>query len=80
MDVLRQDLEAATKLTAAPVEIDVQRGRPADRLLGLSRDVDLLLIGSRRWGTVSRLVLGSTGEAVLHDAACPVIAVPRPRA
>jgi nucleotide-binding universal stress UspA family protein len=80
MDVLRQDLETATKLTRAPVEIDVQRGRPADRLLDLTHNLDLLVIGSRRWGPVSRLVLGSTGEAAMHDAACPVIAVPRPPA
>jgi nucleotide-binding universal stress UspA family protein len=80
IDLLHQDLEAATKLTGAPATIEVQRGRPADRLLALSHHLDLLVIGSRRWGHVSRLVLGSTGEALLHDAACPVIAVPRPPA
>jgi nucleotide-binding universal stress UspA family protein len=54
------------------------RGRPADRLLELCADVDLLVIGSRRWGAVARLMLGSTGEALMHDASCPVLVVPRP--
>ena len=53
-------------------------GRPADALLALSGDVDLLVIGSRRWGPATRVLLGSTGEALMHDAACSVVAVPRP--
>jgi nucleotide-binding universal stress UspA family protein len=69
---------AATKAADAQVRIEVLRGRPADALLALSCEVDLLVIGSRRWGTPARVLLGSTGEALLHDAACPVLAVPRP--
>jgi nucleotide-binding universal stress UspA family protein len=55
------------------------RGRPADALLGLSEKVDLLVIGSRRWGPIARLVLGSTGEALAHDSACALLVAPRPR-
>jgi nucleotide-binding universal stress UspA family protein len=64
--------------TGANVQVEVLRGRPADRLLELCADVDLLVIGSRRWGAVARLMLGSTGEALMHDASCPVLVVPRP--
>lgn len=60
------------------VDIDIVRGRPADALVALSGRVDLLVIGSRRWGPAARVLLGSTGEALLHDGACPVLAVPRP--
>lgn len=60
------------------IRAEVVTGRPADVLLALSSDVDLLLIGSRRWGMASRVLLGSTGAAVLHEASCPVLAVPRP--
>lgn len=80
MEALRQDADAATQALEISAEIDVQRGRPAARLLALSRQVDLLVVGSRRWGPVARLLLGSTGEALMHGAACPVIAVPRPAA
>jgi nucleotide-binding universal stress UspA family protein len=68
----------AARAADPSAEADVMRGRPADRLAAL--DVDLLVLGSRRWGPVARLGLGSTGEALMHDAAgCPVLVVPRPR-
>jgi nucleotide-binding universal stress UspA family protein len=72
------DVEAAARVTGATAVAEVVRGRPANALLRLTEDVDLLVVGSRRWGMFARLVLGSTGEALLHDAACPVLVVPRP--
>jgi nucleotide-binding universal stress UspA family protein len=62
------------------VHTQVTRGRPADALLPFSEQVDLIVIGSRRWGPVARLLLGSTGEALAHDAACALLVVPRPDA
>ena len=73
----RATTQSAAVATGAPASIDIARGRPADALLELSEKVDLLVIGSRRWGPMTRLLLGSTGEALLHDAACPVLVVPR---
>ena len=75
---LRDRALAETDPIDAPVTVEVSRGRPADALLALSESVDLLVVGSRRWGPAARVLLGSTGEALLHDAACPVLAVPRP--
>lgn len=75
---LHEHAVAVAKKTGASVDAAVVRGRPADALLSLSRDVDLLVIGSRRWGPTARVLLGSTGEALMLDAACPVLAVPRP--
>lgn len=80
IDRRREEAQAAAVATGATGDIDVKRGRPADALLEMSRGLDLLVIGSRRWGPVARLLLGSTGEALLHDAACPVLVVPRPPA
>lgn len=71
---------AAVSRIDASVRCGSVRGHPAQVLLALSREVDLLVIGSRRWGPAARVLLGSTGEALLHDAACPVLTVPRPRA
>jgi nucleotide-binding universal stress UspA family protein len=76
---LREEAQTAAKTTGADVEVEVLRGRPAEALLKFSGDDELLVIGSRRWGAAARLMLGSTGEALLHDASCPVIAVPRPQ-
>jgi nucleotide-binding universal stress UspA family protein len=77
---LHKQILAARENAGAHVSAEVSCGRPADALLELSEQVDLLVIGSRRWGPVARVLLGSTGEALLHGAACPVLAVPRPAA
>jgi nucleotide-binding universal stress UspA family protein len=53
-------------------------GSPAEELAGLSGEVDLLVVGSRGFGPVKRLLLGSTSDRLVREAACPVIAVPRP--
>jgi nucleotide-binding universal stress UspA family protein len=78
MDRIRKQAAEAARQTPAPVDVTVTRGRPSDALLKLSETVDLLVIGSRRWGPTKRLLLGSTGEALMHGAGCPVLAVPRP--
>lgn len=75
---LRERALAGAKAIVANAHIEVLRGRPADALLKLSAQMDLLVIGSRRWGAVARLLLGSTGEVLAHDAACPLLVVPRP--
>jgi nucleotide-binding universal stress UspA family protein len=78
VESLRRRAIAAAGVTGASVQTEVLRGRPADALLELARDVDLLAVGSRRWGPVARVLLGSTGEALLHDAPCSMLLVPRP--
>jgi nucleotide-binding universal stress UspA family protein len=80
MNRLRECGLKAARVTGTTAEVEVLRGRPADALLALSKDVDLLVIGSRRWGAVARLLLGSTGEALAQDSACPLVIVPRPAA
>jgi len=74
---LRRGAERALGDAAGSAAIEIARGRPADALAALAREVDLLLIGSRRWGGVARVLLGSTGEALMHGSSCPVLVVPR---
>ena len=52
-------------------------GNPAGELILASEDLDLLVLGSRRWGPVKRLALGSTSEQVIRHTACPVLVPPR---
>jgi nucleotide-binding universal stress UspA family protein len=78
MNQSREQAAAAARQTGIQVEVAVARGRPSDALLKLSEMVDLLIIGSRRWGPTKRLLFGSTGEALMHGASCPVLAIPRP--
>jgi nucleotide-binding universal stress UspA family protein len=54
---------------------------PADRaaawLADRSRDLDLLVVGSRSHGPVRRLLLGSTSTRLVRETACPLLIVPR---
>lgn len=52
-------------------------GMAVEELLRLSREVDMLVLGSRGYGPVRRTVLGSTSDALIHKAECPVVVVPR---
>ena len=77
---LEEQARAAARLTSAAAQIEILCGRPDEALLALSEEVDLLVIGSRRWGPAARVLLGSSGEALLRDGACAIMAVPRPAA
>jgi nucleotide-binding universal stress UspA family protein len=78
-DQLMDHLRAAAQSVKCEVTTEVRRGRPADRLVELAHDLDLIVIGSRRWGQAARLILGSTGEGLMFHAPCPVMVAPRPR-
>ncbi|NIH80056.1 universal stress protein [Amycolatopsis viridis] len=60
------------------VERVVVRDRPRDELLARSRDAQLVVVGSRGRGGFRGLLLGSTSQALIHQAECPVLVV-RPR-
>ena len=72
-------LERATVAAGAGIVVERQvvEGDPVVSLLAESNDLDLLVVGSRAYGPVRRVVLGRVGGAVLRDAACPVLAIPR---
>jgi nucleotide-binding universal stress UspA family protein len=74
--------EAATKRTAAvleglavPVETVVRQGAPANEILQAAEELhaDLIVMGSRGWGQLKAMLLGSVSEHVLHHATCPVL-------
>lgn len=69
--------EALETCAGTPASGDVRIGDPVDELVELSAQCDLLVLGSRRWGPVRRLVLGSTAEHVIRHAQCPALVLPR---
>ena len=65
----------------AAVPVDGRRldGPPARALADAGEDgVDLLVAGSRGYGPMTRLLLGSVSSRLVAIAPCPVLVVPRP--
>jgi nucleotide-binding universal stress UspA family protein len=52
-------------------------GVPAEELAIYSASLDLLVIGSRSYGPLGRLVHGSTALHLAHTARCPLLVLPR---
>jgi len=77
---LRETIDAAVTGADPAVTVEVVRDVPAASLTEMSADLDLLVIGSRRWGAVARLLLGGTGEALVEGAKCALLIVPSPPA
>ncbi|HWT91903.1 MAG TPA: universal stress protein, partial [Solirubrobacteraceae bacterium] len=72
---------AASVVDAAPglpVETSVLDGHPADRLVAQADgDGGLIVVGSRGYGPLGAVLVGSVAAEVLREATSPVIVVPR---
>jgi nucleotide-binding universal stress UspA family protein len=55
-------------------------GSPAEQIAEACAEggVDLLVVGSRGYGPMSRVLLGSVSGKLVNHAPCPVLVVPRP--
>jgi len=75
LDVLLAELDEAA--SGVDVQRTVEEGRhPAEVLLDLSSDADLVVVGSRGHGGFGELLLGSVSHACVLHAVCPVVVVP----
>ncbi len=72
-------IDRAIEDVVAPVAISgkVVDGYADDELAWFSRDVDLLVCGSRGHGQIGSVTLGNATTGVLRKARCPVLVVPR---
>ncbi len=72
-------IERALPELADGVTVDrtVRAGDPTRTLLELSSHVDLLVCGSRGYGPLRGVVLGSVSRRLLNAARCPVLVIPR---
>jgi nucleotide-binding universal stress UspA family protein len=59
------------------IEVDAFVGDPADIVIDLSERLDLLICGSRGYGPLRAVMLGSVTRRVVAKAHCPVVVVPR---
>jgi nucleotide-binding universal stress UspA family protein len=59
------------------VEPHAAYGHPAEELALYSASVGLLVVGSRGYGPLGRLVHGSTAQRLARLARCPLLVLPR---
>jgi nucleotide-binding universal stress UspA family protein len=62
------------------VRVDVIPGGTAKSLVERSREFDLMVCGSRGYGPLRSVLLGSVSRALAHHAHCPLLVVPRAHA
>jgi nucleotide-binding universal stress UspA family protein len=84
------ELEAHARLSAGKAKrsvpadvlasVEAPAGDPRTILADRSGDLDLLVCGSRGYGPVRSVMLGSVSRALAHSARCPLLIVPRPPA
>jgi nucleotide-binding universal stress UspA family protein len=67
----------AALASGVPVHTQTVEGNAADVLVKCSRELDLLVLGSRAYGPVRHALLGSVSAAVMREAHCPVLVMPR---
>ncbi len=60
-----------------PIERETIAGDPVEILLERSRELDLLMLGSRDYGPLRHVLLGSVSAEVMRRASCPTLTLPR---
>jgi nucleotide-binding universal stress UspA family protein len=78
-DALESVVEDARARIAAlgDVEPHAVYGHPAEELALYSASTDLLVVGSRSYGPIGRLIHGSTSQRLARTARCPLLVLTR---
>jgi nucleotide-binding universal stress UspA family protein len=71
------DKALATASHGVEVEAEVLEGDPADVLRDRAADADLVVVGSRGYGRLRQVLLGSVSAKLLDGVPAPVIVLPR---
>jgi len=76
---ITRELEQAAKSLEPEIEAEqrVLEGWAVDALAEAAADVDLLVVGSRGYGPVRRVLLGGVSSGLVRSSPAPVLAVPR---
>jgi nucleotide-binding universal stress UspA family protein len=70
--------EASARMSELPgVEGRAVYGLAGEELAAFGEQLDVLIVGSRGYGPVRRLVLGSTSDFLQRHARCPLLVLPR---
>lgn len=81
LDRYSQEISPAGECAVIPVTRVIREGNPASEIVRAADDwrADVIVIGTHARGPVARFLLGSTAEAVVRRAHCPVLTVGHPR-
>jgi nucleotide-binding universal stress UspA family protein len=74
------DVVSAVRDLTPNIETLTCQGDAADEIVNVAEElgVGLIVLGSRGWGEVRSILVGSVSERVLHLAHCPVLVVRPP--
>jgi nucleotide-binding universal stress UspA family protein len=73
----RKEAERVLTVARPAEETEIRTGSVAAALIDVSREVDLLVMGSRSYGPVRRVLLGGVSDVVIRSSDCPVLVMPR---
>ncbi len=71
------EVETLAAGLGADASAEIVVGDPVRELAHAANELDLLVTGSRGYGPVRRVMLGSTSGKLVHGAPCPVLVVAR---
>lgn len=77
--IVREDLQTAADRVEGVETIDVRvlTGEAVRAIHEAAEDADLLVLGSRGYGPVRRVLLGSVSAKLVRDPVCPLLVLPR---
>ena len=78
-DYLSDNLRRGGESVPGDIEVDtvLLEGDPASELAAQGETLDLLVVGSRGYGPIRRVLLGGVASSVVRLAPCPVMVIPR---
>jgi len=81
-ETVRAELGAALEkgeaaVTASETTSEILVGEPAAALAEASDRLDLLVVGSRSYGPLRRVLLGDVSAKLIREVKCPTVVVPR---
>jgi len=77
LEETRRTLERISHESLGRDSVEVRHEQPARLLIEASEQLDLLVLGSRAYGPLRHVMLGSVSAEVMRDSRCPVLVLPR---